>query len=136
MLVELSRFRIKPGKESRVDEWIAMLNARMAEARETLAREKTKVEVIFRERIGVDEYLYWFSIHDDAAPAAQSQPSAVDREHLAFHNECLDHDYGRRDAQTQVVIVPDDVAASLAWPEPERCAVPWRSREIVYRRRR
>jgi hypothetical protein len=134
MLVELSRFRVKPGKESRVDEWLAMLNARMAEAKQTLAREKMKLEVIFRERIGVDEYLTWFSVQDEAGAPVASSPFEVDKEHLLFHDECIDHGYGRRDAQPQVVLVPDGVAEAMGWLSPEACAVPFQAKELVFRR--
>src|SRR3990172_3532819 len=115
MLVELSRFKVKPGKEARVDEWLAMLNRRMSEAKQTLVREKMKLEVIFRERIGTDEYLSWFSVQDQTGAPVSTSPFDVDKEHLAFHDECIDHEYGRHDAQTQVVLVPDEVASALGW---------------------
>ena len=63
MLVELTRVRVKPGKSARVDEWLAMLNARMDEVKETLIREEMHVEVIFREISGDDEFLYLSLIH-------------------------------------------------------------------------
>ena len=62
MKVELSRFRVKADKSERVTEWFAMLNNRMPEALQTLEREQMKIEVIFREMIGDDEYLFWFSV--------------------------------------------------------------------------
>jgi hypothetical protein len=136
MLVELSRFKIKPGKEARVDEWLAMLNGRMAEAKQTLVREKMKLEVIFREKMGGDEYLTWFSMQDETGAPVASSPFDVDREHLKFHDECIDHDYGRHDAQAQVVLVPDAVASALGWANPAAAAVPFRRKEIVYRRTR
>ena len=136
MLVELSRFRIKPGKEARVDEWLRMLNERIDEAKETLRREKMKVEVIFREKIGGDEYLSWFSVQDETGAPVSSSPHEIDKEHLRFHDECLDHDYGRRDGQAQVVMVPDEVAAAMGWAHPERAVVPFQRKEMVYRRTR
>jgi hypothetical protein len=57
MKVELSRFRVKPGKSARVDEWLGMLNARMDENGQALEREKMKLEAIFREVIDGAEYL-------------------------------------------------------------------------------
>jgi hypothetical protein len=42
MLVELSRFKIRRGKEGRVDEWPRMLNSRAAEAKVTLRRERRR----------------------------------------------------------------------------------------------
>ena len=58
MRVELTRVRVKPGKSGRVDEWLAMLNSRMDEVKETLVREEMHVEVIFRELIGEDAVSY------------------------------------------------------------------------------
>ena len=63
MRVELTRVRVKPGKSGRVDEWLAMLNGRMDEVKETLVREELHVEVIFREISGEDEFLYLSLIH-------------------------------------------------------------------------
>ena len=65
MRVELTRFRVLPGKSERVDEWLEMLNERMTETLGTLAREKMHVEVVFRERIGDEEFLSWFSIQGE-----------------------------------------------------------------------
>lgn len=65
MKVELSRFRIKANKSERVTEWLAMLNNRMPEVLQTLEREQMKIEVIFREMIDGEEYLYWFSVQGE-----------------------------------------------------------------------
>ena len=43
MKVELSRFRIKPDKLDRADEWIRVLNERAEESIATLDREKMYV---------------------------------------------------------------------------------------------
>ena len=102
MLVELTRVRVKPGKSARVDEWLAMLNARMDEVKETLVREEMHVEVIFREISGEDEFLYWFSIQGEGGAHVNTSPHP------------LDHDYGAHDAQAQVIILPDAVAAMSA----------------------
>jgi hypothetical protein len=116
--VELSRFRVRRDKSERVDEWLGMLNDNMAEALTTLDREQMKVEVVFREVIDGEEYLYWFSVQDERGESAHGSPFAVDREHLAFHEECIDHEYGRRDAQPQVVLVPPDIARVMQWEDP------------------
>jgi uncharacterized protein DUF6176 len=44
MKVELSRFRVKPGKSHRVDEWLGMLNGRMNDVLETLDREQISLK--------------------------------------------------------------------------------------------
>ena len=65
MKVELSRYRVKPGKSGRVDDWLQMLNSHMDDVVETLEREQMKIEVIFREFVEGNEYLYWFSVQDE-----------------------------------------------------------------------
>ena len=134
MLVELSRFRIKPGKSARVDEWLAMLNERMDEVKETLVREEMKVEAIFREIIGEDEFLYWFSIQGEAGEHVRTSPFEVDRLHIAFHEECIDHDYGMRDAQPQVIMIPNEIATAMGWANQAADAVPFQRVEIIHRR--
>ena len=62
MQVELTRFKVKPGMSSVVDEWLKFLNDNMEGVLLTLEREKMYVETIFREKQGEDEYLYWYSI--------------------------------------------------------------------------
>jgi len=134
MLVELSRFRVLPGKSQRVDEWLEMLNDRMGECLQTLEREQMKLEVIFREVIDGEEYLYWFSVQAEGGAHVSNSPFEVDAMHVQFHNECLDHvDHCRRDAQPQVVMVPEAVAKAMGWVTPERSAVPFQRREIVFR---
>jgi hypothetical protein len=134
MLVELSRVRVKPGKSARVDEWLAMINERMDEVKQTLVREEMKVEVIFREIIGEDEFLYWFSVQGEAGESVNTSPFEVDQLHIAFHEECIDHDYGMRDAQPQVIMAPDAIAQAIGWPNPPGDAVPFARREIIHRR--
>ncbi len=134
MLVELSRFRVKPGKSARVDEWLAMLNFHMDEVKQTLVREEMKVEVIFREIIGEDEYLYWFSIQGEAGEHVRTSPFEVDRLHIAFHDECIDHEYGMRDAQPQVIMIPDAIARAMGWDNPPGDAVAFARKEIIHRR--
>lgn len=134
MRVELSRFRVKPGKSGRVDEWLAMLNSRMDEVKQTLVREEMKTEVIFREIIGEDEYLYWFSIQGQAGEHVRTSPFEVDRLHIAFHEECIDHDYGMRDAQPQVIMIPDEIARAMGWDNPPEDAVSFARKEIIHRR--
>ena len=134
MKVELSRFRVKPGKSARVDEWLSMLNEHMDKVKQTLVREEMKVEVIFREIIGDDEFLYWFSIQGEAGEHVRTSPFEVDRLHIAFHEECIDHDYGMRDAQPQVIMIPDEIARSMGWDNPPGDAVAFARKEIIHRR--
>ena len=131
MKVELSRFRVKPGKSKRVGDWLKMLNENLDEVHQTLEREEMKLEVIFREVIDGEEYLYWFSIQGENGEAVTTSPFEVDRKHIAFHEECIDHKYGRRDAQPQVVMAPPGVAQAMAWIDPPASAVVFVRREII-----
>ena len=125
MKVELSRFRVKPGKSERVTEWLAMLNRRMPEVLQTLEREEMKIEVIFREIIDGNEYLYWFSVQGEQGETRRNSPFDVDAKHIEFHKECIDHDYGMRDAQPQVVMVPKVVADAMEWQRPWESVTEW-----------
>jgi hypothetical protein len=134
MKVELSRFRVKADKSARTDEWLQMLNNRMAEQIPILEREQMKLEVVFREVIGGEEYLYWFSVQGNDGEYVNTSPHDVDKEHIKFHEECIDQDYGMRDAQPQVVLVPVRVARAMDWDNPPSSKVPFERREIIYRK--
>jgi Family of unknown function (DUF6176) len=134
MKVELSRYRVKEAKSSRVDEWLQMLNDHMAEALPMLDHEEMKLEVVFREVSGNDEYLYWFSVQGDSGTSANNDYEHG-RKHVAFGEECIDHAYGRRDAQPQVVMVPEVVARAMQWPDPPASALPFEHREIIFHRK-
>jgi hypothetical protein len=126
MRVELTRFRIRPGKSERVDEWLRMLNERMPETIATLERERMKVEVIFRELVAGEQYLSWFSIQGEGGESVHTSPHDVDRLHLEFWRECIDPSAGAIDAVPQVVMVPEQIARALEWPSPAGSAVAWR----------
>jgi|KBSSwiStaDraftv2_1062776.scaffolds.fasta_scaffold00327_31 hypothetical protein len=134
MKVELSRFRIKSGKSERVDDWLNMLNSNISEAIQTLDREQMKLEIIFREMIDGADYLYWFSVQGEAAQSLETSPFEVDARHIEFWNECIDEDYGRHDAQPQVIMVPVEIAKAMGWESPCGAAVKFERREIVYKR--
>jgi hypothetical protein len=73
-------------------QWLAMLNARMDEVKETLVREEMHVEVIFREISGDDEFLYWFSIQGEGGAHVNTSPTP--RPTTSLSTRCIDHDYG------------------------------------------
>lgn len=136
MRVELSRFRVKPGHSHQVDEWLAALNSRIGEVQQTLDRERMKCEVIFREIIGQDEYLYWFSVQADGGEPVDTSPFEVDALHAAFFDECLDHEhYGQRDAQPQVVMIPKSIADAMQWNVPHESVEPFQRMELVRTRK-
>lgn len=131
MRVELTRFKVDEGKSARVDEWLKMLNDSMDEVIQTLDREQMKLEVIFREIIEDREYLYWFSVQGETGEDVNTSTFEVDRKHIAFHDECIDHTYGAREAQPQVVMVPRKIALAMEWDHPAADSVPFERREIV-----
>lgn len=134
MKVELSRFKVKQGKSDRVDEWLKMLNENMEDVVQALDREEMKLEVIFREIIEGQEYLYWFSVQGESGEMADTSPFEIDKKHLAFHEECIDQSYGMRDAQAQVILVPRKVAAAMSWTNPPEDKMHFQKKEFVYRR--
>jgi hypothetical protein len=131
MRVKLTRFRICAGKSGRVDQWLQMLNDRMPETLATLQRERMKVEVIFRESVGGEEYLTWFVLQEEGGESVHTSPHEVDRLHLEFWEECIDTRAGAIDAVPQVVMVPQDVARAMGWANPAGCAIRWAGESSV-----
>ena len=129
MKVQLTRFRIKPDKLSRADEWLQVLNERIDECVTTLEREKMYVEVVFRERYNGDDFLYWFTIQHESGQPLETSPHAIDQIHRAFGRECIDLTYGAVDPVPQVVMIPERVAAAMGWQRPHEAAIPWTGKE-------
>jgi hypothetical protein len=113
MKVELTRLRIKDGMSSRVDEWFATLNAGKAECVETLEREKMYVESIFREKIGDEEFLYWFSIQGENGESIDTSPFPIDAIHREFGRECVDRSLPRVDMDPEVLLITPKVAEMM-----------------------
>ncbi len=131
MKVELSRFKVKKGKSGRVTEWMSMINARRDEVQKIIPKERMKLEVIFRELIDGEEYLYWFSVQGDEGVETDTSDLPFTKDFSRFHDECIEHSYGMRDAQPQAVIVPPSVAAAMQWKDPEASIVEFEARELV-----
>ncbi len=53
--VRCARAQIRPGAEQEAERWMAMLNERSSEAVQTLERERTAIELVFRERDDDDD---------------------------------------------------------------------------------
>jgi hypothetical protein len=129
MKVELTRFRIRPDKTDRVDEWLRLLNARIDECVATLQREKMHVEVVFRERFQDEEFLYWFTIQDEFGESLETSPHEIDKIHRSFSRECIDLSYGAVDPLPQVIMIPEHVATAMDWFEPQNTRIPWTGEE-------
>ena len=129
MRVELTKYRVEPGKSERVDEWMRMLNDRIDECLATLPREKMYVETIFREKVGDEEFLYWFSVQREDGEDVRTSEHDLDVEHLKFARECLDPTYGPvddsgqqrrgRDLDLQLVLLPEHIRRAMEQPPPE-----------------
>ena len=113
MNIGLSRFRVKEGKSSVVDEWMNFLNENMEEVLLTLDGEKMYVETIFRERDGDTEYLYWYSIQGEGGIEVENSESWIDTRHLEYWEECIDKDFRPKDLDVQVVMIPEKIQEKM-----------------------
>jgi hypothetical protein len=105
MDIELSRFRVRKGKEQRTEEWLKTLNQRMDEVLETLTRESMMLEIIFQEFNDETMYLYWFSVRGKSTAELQTSPHEIDHIHLEFWKECIDPTYKEVIAIPKVVMM-------------------------------
>ena len=112
--VELSRFRVKEGKSSTVDEWMAFLNENMEDTLLTLEGEKMYVETIFRETFEGREFLYWYSVQGQGGIDVEDSESYIDKKHMEYWEECIDASYGMDDLQPQVVMIPKAIQSKIA----------------------
>jgi hypothetical protein len=118
LLVELTRFRARPGSAALIDEWMAMLRDRMTEALATFPRERMHVEAIFRDQGSDPEYLYWFSVQEVGGEPVETSDAALDRDHLAYWDRCIADGPGV-DLTLAVAMLPDVLRAVLAATYPE-----------------
>jgi hypothetical protein len=49
-----------------------------------------------------------------------TSPLDISHVHIAFWEECLDRDYGGKDAYPQVVLIPPHIAQVMEWENPAR----------------
>ena len=68
----LFRAEVVEGESATVDEWMAMLNDRLDETVAILDRERMGIEIVFRQRDGDDEYVYWIVVRGDSEHVATS----------------------------------------------------------------
>ncbi|HDR6387520.1 DUF6176 family protein [Bacillus cereus] len=113
MNVELTRFKVKPGKSHRVDEWMQLLNDNLKEVLLTLNDEKMYVETIFREIRDGEEYLYWYSVQGKGGTHVKNSHHEIDKKHLAFWYECIDEEAPSIDMKTEVVMIQDVVKEAM-----------------------
>ncbi|KEK22039.1 DUF6176 family protein [Bacillus gaemokensis] len=115
MNVELTRFKVKPGKSHRVDEWMQFLNNHMKEVLLTLNDEKMYVETIFREIKDGEEYLYWYSVQGEGGTNVENSQHEVDKKHVEFWYECMDEESPVIDMKTEVIMIQDVVKEAMKY---------------------
>lgn len=111
--VELSRFKVKKGKSHVVDEWMTFLNKNMDKVLLTLNDEKMYVETIFREKVGDDEYLYWYSVQGEGGINVEDSQHEIDKKHLEYWYECIDEEVPHVDLKTEVVMIQECVRKAM-----------------------
>ncbi|WP_283679552.1 DUF6176 family protein [Lentilactobacillus sp. Marseille-Q4993] len=110
---ELTRFKVKAGKEAKVEEWLRFLNDNMHETLLTLENEKMYVEVIFKEQKAEGEFLYWFSVQGTGGQSVESSDSRIDKKHIEYWNECIDESTKPIDLDPKVVMIPDKIMNNM-----------------------
>ncbi|WP_278473529.1 DUF6176 family protein [Turicibacter sanguinis] len=113
MKIELTRFRVKKGKESKALEWMEILNSRIDDVLETLEGEKMYVETIFKEYDGQYMYLYWYSIQGEGGVEVIYSEHAIDKIHVQYWKECIDETYKGVDMEPLVSMIPNRVVNSF-----------------------
>ena len=113
-VTELMAFPVRPGKESRAAEWLAMLVARQPECVATLDREAMHFESIFQIHIAGRLHLSWFSVQGGAGAHVDSSPFDVDRLHMEFWRECIDSSAPALTFTHVVDFVPPAIAEAIA----------------------
>lgn len=114
MIIELTRFRVLPGKEERAREWMEFLRSNPEAFRETLEPERMYVETIFSEVLHGTMYLTWYSVQGDGETAdVRESAHWLDQKHVEFWRECIDPDFTPQDATPEVHVIPARVEASM-----------------------
>lgn len=92
--IELTRFRIKKGKEGKAQEWMDFLNQHHEDTVATMANEKMYVENVFKEENPDGyTYFYWYSIQGEDGQAVEESESYIDKKHIEYWDECIDESY-------------------------------------------
>ncbi len=113
MRVELTRFRVVPGAESTVDEWMAFLKDHPQVFEETLEPERMYVETIFREVVDGVTYLYWYSVQGEDAQPVEESAHWFDQKHIEFWDACIDPQYRPVDLGMELTAIPRRVLEAM-----------------------
>lgn len=113
MRIELTRFRVREGARSNVDEWMQFLNANADAVRETLEPEQMYVETIFSETIDGIDYLYWYSVQGEGGSGVEQSEHWLDEKHMQFWRACIDDSYPAEDLTPRVTMIPERVEDAM-----------------------
>ncbi|GAA5226973.1 DUF6176 family protein [Paeniglutamicibacter antarcticus] len=113
MRIELTRFRVREGARSNVDEWMQFLNANVDAVRETLEPEQMYVETIFSETIDGIDFLYWYSVQGEDGSGVEQSKHWLDEKHVQFWRACIDDSFPAEDLTPRVTMIPERVEASM-----------------------
>lgn len=92
--IELTRFRIKKGKEAKTQEWMDFLNEHHKDTVATMAGEKMYVESVFKEENPDGyTYFYWYSVQGENGNPVEESESYIDKKHIEYWDECIDPEY-------------------------------------------
>ncbi|MBA1393034.1 hypothetical protein EQ500_03985 [Lactobacillus sp. XV13L] len=113
--VELTRFRIKRGKETEAQEWMDFLNDHHDDTVATMAGERMYVESVFKEENGDGyTYFYWYSIQGDGGSAVEESTSYIDQKHLEYWNACIDESYRPVDMILEQNLLAPEIEKAIA----------------------
>ena len=79
----------------------------------TLEREKMYVEIIFREELNGEEYLYWYSVQGEQGENVETSNYKIDKKHLEYWEQCIDPSFCSKDLATEVVMIPKKLQAIM-----------------------
>lgn len=113
MIVEMTRFRVRPGAEERAAEWMNFLRSNPEAFRETLEPEQMYVETIFSEVLDSVMYLYWYSVQGEGRRSVLESEHWLDAKHLEFWRECIDPESPPQELTPQVHMAPERVEAAM-----------------------
>ncbi|KRM02982.1 DUF6176 family protein [Lactobacillus kitasatonis] len=92
--VELTRFRIKKGKEEKAQEWMDFLNSHHEDTVATMKNEEMYVENVFKEENADGyTYFYWYSVQGENGQVVEESDSYIDKKHIKYWDECIDNTY-------------------------------------------
>jgi hypothetical protein len=103
--------------EEEADRWMRMLNDRLAEAVQTLERERVALEIVFRDHDDSGDWLIWVMVQGEGGASITDSPFDIDREHAAFAQRVKFPN--RPEARAELLAMSDPVRdAVLRWCLP------------------